>query len=93
MCEDVYSYTYEELSSFVTLRPVLVFLNNLWGLGTTKPGGIGSLDSILGLLIRLKIRARIANRATHHLVTTQTVQSLLLRTKNFENLQLPLRDN
>ena len=34
---------------------MLEFLNNLWGLG--KPGGIGSLESILGLLQSLKIRA------------------------------------
>jgi hypothetical protein len=44
-------------------KPVLEFLKNLWGLGTdyrnrvvvparqaTQPGGIGSLESILGLL-------------------------------------------
>ncbi len=50
-------------------NPVLEFLNNLWGLGTeyekgcrtgtsgTQPGGIGSLEPILGLLKSLKIRA------------------------------------
>ncbi len=50
-------------------RPVLEFLNNLWGLGTsrnrvvvparqaTQLGGIGSLESILWLLKSLKIRA------------------------------------
>jgi hypothetical protein len=51
---------------------VLEFFNNLWGLGTekewgcrtgppgytTQPGGIGSLESILGFLISLKIRAQ-----------------------------------
>jgi hypothetical protein len=33
------------------MQPVLEFLNNQWGLG-----GIGSLESILGLLKSLKIR-------------------------------------
>ncbi len=49
---------------------VLVFLNNLWGLGpsrnrvvvparqATQPGGIGSLQAVLGLLKILKIRAQ-----------------------------------
>ncbi len=44
---------------------VLEFLYNLWGLGTEleqgcrtgQPGEIGSLESILGVLKRLKIRA------------------------------------
>jgi hypothetical protein len=51
-------------------RPVLELLNNLGGLGiewnkvvvparqATQPGGIGSLESILGLLKRLKIWAQ-----------------------------------
>jgi hypothetical protein len=50
-------------------HPVLKFLNNLWGpqpsrtmvvvpaRHATQPGGIGSLESILGLLKCLKIRA------------------------------------
>ncbi len=43
---------------------MLEFLNNLWGLGTarlhtTQPGGIGSLESILRLLISLSIRANL----------------------------------
>jgi hypothetical protein len=55
---------------------VLEFLNNPWGLGTeqeyrvivparetTQPGGIGSLESILGLLKSLTIRALLFNAA------------------------------
>ncbi len=54
---------------------MLEFLNNPWGLGTdyrnrvvvpasqaTQPGGIGSLESILGLLKSLKIRALYTER-------------------------------
>ncbi len=52
------------------------FLNNLWGRGTeyekgcrtarqaTQRGGIGSLESILGLLKKLKIRAQTYLRST-----------------------------
>jgi hypothetical protein len=58
---------------------VLEFLNNLCGLGTkyrnkvvvlarqaTKAGGIDSLESILGLLMGLKIRALITRPAELH---------------------------
>ncbi len=59
-------------------KPVLEFENNQWGRGpsrnsvvvparqATQPGGIGSLESILGLIKSLKIRALVFLNKTDH---------------------------
>ncbi len=65
-----YTFLCAPYPSFCPFSHVSEFLNNLQGLGTeqeqgcriltrqaTQPGGIGSLESILGLLKSLKIRA------------------------------------
>ncbi len=60
------------------ITAVLEFLNNLWGIGTsrnravvparqaTQPVGIGSLESTLGLRKSLKIRALIKSSPLLH---------------------------
>jgi hypothetical protein len=67
---------------------VLEFLNSLWERNknrvavparqATKPGGIGSLESILGLLKSLKIRALLAT-VCHHAYIFRKMLHLAIR--------------